>query len=169
MAKKFLDDVELGSEAIRAAVVEFMPYSFAAVNAQSKRFLEVTKHAIRLHHGCPHPTVLCCSPAHLCTAADQGILCALVHAACGTNCTSMQSTPPAAAPPPQPAPNPYLLSAVCVTSASMLQVEKRYNYTTPKTFLELIKLYKSVLARKRNQVQEAIDRLDTVSKNTAAL
>lgn len=42
------------------------------------------------------------------------------------------------------------------------QVEKRYNYTTPKTFLELIKLYKSVLARKRNQVQEAIDRLDTV-------
>lgn len=41
MAKKFLDDVELGSESIRAAVVEFMPYSFAAVNAQSKRFLEV--------------------------------------------------------------------------------------------------------------------------------
>ena len=81
VAKKFLDDVELGSEAIRAAVVDFMPYSFAAVNAQSKRFLEV---------------------------------------------------------------------------------EKRYNYTTPKTFLELIKLYKSVLARKRNEVQEAIDRLDTV-------
>ncbi|DBA86689.1 TPA: Dynein alpha chain, flagellar outer arm [Trebouxia sp. C0004] len=80
VAKKFLDDVELGNESIRAAVVEFMPYSFAAVNAQSKRFLEV---------------------------------------------------------------------------------EKRYNYTTPKTFLELIKLYKSVLARKRNQVQEAIDRLDT--------
>lgn len=44
----------------------------------------------------------------------------------------------------------------------VVQVEKRYNYTTPKTFLELIKLYKSVLARKRNQVQEAIDRLDTV-------
>lgn len=47
---------------------------------------------------------------------------------------------------------------------SLLQVEKRYNYTTPKTFLELIKLYKSVLARKRNQVQEAIDRLDTVGE-----
>lgn len=46
----------------------------------------------------------------------------------------------------------------------MMQVEKRYNYTTPKTFLELIKLYKSVLARKRNQVQEAIDRLDTVGQ-----
>lgn len=45
-----------------------------------------------------------------------------------------------------------------------MQVEKRYNYTTPKTFLELIKLYKSVLARKRNQVQESTDRLDTVSR-----
>ena len=53
-------------------------------------------------------------------------------------------------------------TGLTVTNAEM-QVEKRYNYTTPKTFLELIKLYKSVLARKRNQVQEAIDRLDTVS------
>ncbi len=42
-----------------------------------------------------------------------------------------------------------------------MQTEKRYNYTTPKTFLELIKLYKSVLARKREQVQNSIDRLDT--------
>ena len=42
VAHKFLDDVELGSDAIRSAVVEFMPYSFAAVNAQSKRFLEVS-------------------------------------------------------------------------------------------------------------------------------
>ena len=42
-----------------------------------------------------------------------------------------------------------------------MQTEKRYNYTTPKTFLELIKLYKSVLARKREQVQTSIDRLDT--------
>ena len=33
--------MELGSDSIRNAVVEFMPYSFAAVNAQSKRFLEV--------------------------------------------------------------------------------------------------------------------------------
>ena len=54
MAKKFLDDVELGSEVIRAAVVEFMPYSFAAVNAQSKRFLEVglIAHCLRLCSSC---------------------------------------------------------------------------------------------------------------------
>ncbi len=40
------------------------------------------------------------------------------------------------------------------------EVERRHNYTTPKTFLELIKLYKSVLARKRRETQEAIDRLE---------
>jgi dynein heavy chain len=36
--------------------------------------------------------------------------------------------------------------------------EDRHVYTTPKTFLELIKLYKSTLARKRKESQEAIDR-----------
>ena len=46
-------------------------------------------------------------------------------------------------------------------ASCMAQVEKRYVYTTPKTFLELIRLYKNVLGRKRQQVQEAIDRLDT--------
>ena len=67
MAKKFLDDVELGNESIRAAVVEFMPYSFAAVNAQSKRFLEVN------FHGEPctacldkAPLLLACSIVQLC-------------------------------------------------------------------------------------------------------
>jgi hypothetical protein len=36
--------------------------------------------------------------------------------------------------------------------------EHRNVYTTPKTFLELIKLYKSTLARKRKESQDAIDR-----------
>lgn len=70
MAKKFLDDVELGSEAIRAAVVEFMPYSFAAVNAQSKRFLEV----IELLHCIMAALTQQYSAAHLCSPADQGVL-----------------------------------------------------------------------------------------------
>ncbi len=77
VARKFLNDVELGDEAMRAAVVEFMPASFAAVNRASKSFFEV---------------------------------------------------------------------------------ERRYNYTTPKTFLELIKLYKSVLSKKRASTQEGMDR-----------
>lgn len=46
-------------------------------------------------------------------------------------------------------------------SARFFAVERRYNYTTPKTFLELIKLYTNVLARKRNATQESIDRLET--------
>jgi hypothetical protein len=32
VARKFLDECDLGSDATRAAVVEFMPFGFAAVN-----------------------------------------------------------------------------------------------------------------------------------------
>ena len=45
-------------------------------------------------------------------------------------------------------------------SKVFLERERRYNYTTPKSFLELIKLYKSILARKRNLQKEAIERLE---------
>lgn len=83
VARKFLEDVDLGSDSVRDAVVEFMPFSFSTVNAASKRFFES---------------------------------------------------------------------------------EKRYNYTTPKTFLELIKLYKSLLANKRQTTQENIDRLENMLK-----
>lgn len=77
VARKFLADVHLGMDAAREAVIEFMPHSFATVNAACKRFFVA---------------------------------------------------------------------------------ERRYNYTTPKTFLELIKLYKSLLSRKRESTQENIDR-----------
>jgi dynein heavy chain, axonemal len=80
VAKKFLDGIQLGEESVRSAVVDFMPYSFSAVNK---------------------------------------------------------------------------------TSAKFLAAERRHVYTTPKTFLELIKLYKNVLTAKRQQTQTAIDRLET--------
>lgn len=80
VAKKFLDEVDLGEDTVRNAVVEFMPFSFGSVNKMSKKFFET---------------------------------------------------------------------------------ERRYNYTTPKTFLELIKLYKNVLANKRKATQDNIDRLET--------
>lgn len=79
VAKKFLDEIDLGDDSLRSAVVEFMPYSFALVNKVSKKFFEA---------------------------------------------------------------------------------ERRYNYTTPKTFLELIKLYKNVLTRKRKATQDGVDRLE---------
>jgi dynein heavy chain len=36
VAKKFLDEIDLGEDSLRNAVVEFMPYSFALVNTVSK-------------------------------------------------------------------------------------------------------------------------------------
>lgn len=78
VARKFLDETDLGGDAARAAVVEFMPFGFAAVNRASRAFLEA---------------------------------------------------------------------------------ERRHNYTTPKSFLGLIRLYKALLARKRRETQEATDRL----------
>lgn len=53
-------------------------------------------------------------------------------------------------------PVPYLsTSCLCVlclcsaASAAYLESFRRYNYTTPKSYLELISLYKDLLARKR--------------------
>ncbi|NWU29126.1 DYH17 protein, partial [Dyaphorophyia castanea] len=45
-------------------------------------------------------------------------------------------------------------------SKTYLAVERRYNYTTPKTFLELIKLYQNLLASKRSKLSANIDRLE---------
>ena len=39
------------------------------------------------------------------------------------------------------------------------QAIRRYCYTTPKSYLELIALYKLLLARKREALQQAKDRL----------
>ncbi|KAM5306863.1 dynein axonemal heavy chain 17 isoform 1-T1 [Glossophaga mutica] len=41
-----------------------------------------------------------------------------------------------------------------------LATERRYNYTTPKTFLEQIKLYQNLLARKRLELVAKIERLE---------
>jgi len=54
---------------------------------------------------------------------------------------------------------PFSFTEVQAASADFLQKEKRYNYTTPKSFLELIALYKSMLQSKRDTTQAAQDRL----------
>lgn len=48
-----------------------------------------------------------------------------------------------------------------VTSASVtyFQAARRYCYTTPKSYLELISLYKTLLAQKRENLARAKDRL----------
>ena len=48
---------------------------------------------------------------------------------------------------------PYSFALVNKVSKKFYDAERRYNYTTPKTFLELIKLYKNVLGKKRKETQ----------------
>eukprot|EP00918_Siedleckia_nematoides_P036129 GHVU01078544.1.p1 GENE.GHVU01078544.1~~GHVU01078544.1.p1 ORF type:complete len:222 (+),score=64.06 GHVU01078544.1:1660-2325(+) len=45
-------------------------------------------------------------------------------------------------------------------NADFLEQELRHNYTTPKSFLELIDFYKKLLQQKRQRVDESIDRLE---------
>ncbi len=42
-----------------------------------------------------------------------------------------------------------------------LSIERRYNYTTPKSFLELIEFYKKLVGIKRSKVSDNIQRLET--------
>jgi dynein heavy chain, axonemal len=49
--------------------------------------------------------------------------------------------------------------SVSDASAQYLATFRRYNYTTPKSYLELISLYKALLARKRSELSAARERL----------
>lgn len=56
-------------------------------------------------------------------------------------------------------------------SKKFLLNEKRYNYTTPKSFLALISLYKEMLERKAKDLSKSTDRLEnglTKLQSTAA-
>jgi hypothetical protein len=48
---------------------------------------------------------------------------------------------------------------VSQASQQYLETYRRYNYTTPKSYLELISLYKTLLAQKRSELQAAKERL----------
>lgn len=45
-------------------------------------------------------------------------------------------------------------------SCRYLETVGRYNYTTPKSYLELIALYKTLLARKREELRASKTRLE---------
>lgn len=45
-------------------------------------------------------------------------------------------------------------------STDYYETQRRYNYVTPKSYLELIGFYKFLLDQKRTEVQRQIDRLD---------
>ena len=45
-------------------------------------------------------------------------------------------------------------------NADFLRAERRYNYTTPTSFLELINFYKLLLSKKQGRITDQIDRLE---------
>jgi dynein heavy chain len=50
--------------------------------------------------------------------------------------------------------------SVAKISQMYFETQHRYNYVTPKSFLELISFFKYLVGRKKNEVQRLIDRLD---------
>ncbi|XP_031759446.1 dynein heavy chain 11, axonemal [Xenopus tropicalis] len=53
----------------------------------------------------------------------------------------------------------YVHTSVNDMSIKYLQYEKRYNYTTPKSFLEQITLYKNLLEKKRRELSQRMEHL----------
>lgn len=54
----------------------------------------------------------------------------------------------------------YVHVSVNKTSRDYLANERRYNYTTPKSFLEQIKLYQNLLALKKKDLSTKMERLE---------
>ena len=54
----------------------------------------------------------------------------------------------------------YIHRSVKEMSETYLAVERCYNCTTPKTFLEQIKLYQNLLSNKRSELTAKIERLE---------
>ncbi|KAG8535717.1 hypothetical protein GDO81_027902, partial [Engystomops pustulosus] len=54
----------------------------------------------------------------------------------------------------------YVHTSVNEMSKSYLSNERRYNYTTPKSFLEQIKLYQNLLTKKRKELAAKMERLE---------
>ena len=52
-------------------------------------------------------------------------------------------------------------ASVSAASVEYLAQERRFNYTTPKSFLELIAFYKQLLKQRRGEMFDGIKRLDT--------
>jgi dynein heavy chain len=50
--------------------------------------------------------------------------------------------------------------AIGEANKEFLAVERRYNYTTPTSFLELIKFYEMLLGQKQGKITDQINRLE---------
>jgi dynein heavy chain len=55
---------------------------------------------------------------------------------------------------------PFSFTTVTGFSEKVLQKERRYVYTTPKSFLELITLFKTMLGKKRTELEDNREKYD---------
>lgn len=56
---------------------------------------------------------------------------------------------------------PYSFGKVNIASSQIFDAERRYVYTTPKSFLELIKLYLVMLGKQRSDLNTARDNYES--------
>lgn len=56
---------------------------------------------------------------------------------------------------------PFSFDLVNKLGVKLLETERRYAYTTPKSFLELIKLFTNMLQKKRDDLLGNIERYET--------
>lgn len=56
---------------------------------------------------------------------------------------------------------PFSFTYVNELGIKLLEQERRYAYTTPKSFLELISLFKNMLQNKKDELEKAIERYTT--------
>lgn len=56
---------------------------------------------------------------------------------------------------------PYSFAFVNNLGIKLLEKERRYAYTTPKSFLELIKLFTNMLNKKRTETNENIEKYES--------
>lgn len=50
--------------------------------------------------------------------------------------------------------------SITAANADFLRMERRFNYTTPTSYLELISFYRMLLDKKRDKISDQIDRLE---------
>lgn len=50
--------------------------------------------------------------------------------------------------------------SIAEANVDFLRMERRFNYTTPTSFLELISFYRSLLDKKRDKITDQIERLE---------
>ena len=62
---------------------------------------------------------------------------------------------------------PFSFESVGQAAKRFMQVERRYVYSTPKTYLELLKLFTLLLKKKREEYDSAIERLSNGLKKLA--